>query len=584
MPARKVRTDTTTGPARMAPGPLALCGALLLSSCAAAPSRPDETADLVIMGGDVVTEDPAHPQATAVAVRGGVIAYVGDDAGARRCVGRATRVIDAGGATVLPGLIDSHIHVMDGALSQRACSFEDQPLAVAQLAPVIHACAARAPGDGWVEVVRLNGAGFHADRHDLDAILADRPLLLWAADGHDAWANSEALRRAGVTRDSVNPSNGALGRDERGEPNGFLVDSAVNLVARLIERPGAAIREQALLTTLHDLAADGITAFLEANTNAETVGTYVELARKGQLHARVSMALQSDGIAGDAEFARLRALRKLAATQPLLRADLIKLFADGVMEYPAHTAAMLEPYLAADGRAGTNRGPSYFERGPLAQFVRRAASEGFGVHVHAIGDRAARLALDAFADARSSGSQRSYSIAHLELVDAADLPRFRELGVIASLQLQWARPDNYSVEAVLPYIGPERQARLYPERSLQRAGATIAGGSDWDVSTYNPFEAMAVGISRFNPEEPQRGVLGRDETLPLHELFAAYTINAARLLGRESEIGSLAVGKAADFIVLDRHLDDSSSATQVLGTRVRYTFVSGSLLVEPANP
>jgi predicted amidohydrolase YtcJ len=568
----------------MAPGVFALCGALLLAGCTAAPLNPGATAELVILGGDVITEDPAQPQASALAVRAGRIAYVGDDAGARRWVGHSTRVLQAGGATVLPGLIDSHIHVMDGALSQRACSFEDQPLAIAQLAPVIRACAARAPGNGWIEVVRLNAAGFHADRHDLDAILADRPLLLWAADGHDAWANSEALRRAGLTRDSVDPANGAIGRDERGEPNGFLVDSAVNLVARLIERPGAALREQALLTTLHGLAADGITTFLEANTSAETVGTYVEIARQGKLHARVSMALQSDGNASDAEFARLRALRDLAATQPLLRADLIKLFADGVMEYPAHTAAMLEPYLEASGQPGTNLGPSYLEAGPLAQFVRRAADEGFGVHVHALGDRATRIALDAFAEARAHGSTRSYSIAHLELVAPGDLPRFLTLNVIASLQLQWARPDNYSVDAMLPYIGPERQARLYPARSLQLAGATIAGGSDWDVSTFNPFEAMAVGISRINPQEPQRGVLGVNETLPLHELFAAYTINAARLLGRDAEIGSLATGKAADLIVLDRHLDDASSSGEVLATKVRYTFMGGAMLIGAARP
>jgi predicted amidohydrolase YtcJ len=169
-------------------------------------------------------------------------------------------------------------------------------------------------------------------------------------------------------------------------------------------------------------------------------------------------------------------------------------------------------------------------------------------------------------------------------VAPGDLPRFRTLNVIASLQLQWARPDNYSVDAVLPYIGPERQARLYPARSLQLAGATIAGGSDWDVSTFNPFEAMAVGISRINPQEPQRGVLGVDETLPLHELFAAYTINAARLLGRDAEIGSLATGKAADLIVLDRHLDDASSSSEVLATKVRYTFMGGAMLVGAARP
>jgi predicted amidohydrolase YtcJ len=339
-----------------------------------------------------------------------------------------------------------------------------------------------------------------------------------------------------------------------------------------------------LLKTLGELAQAGITTFMEANTSEETVRTYVTLASRQLLHAHVSMALSSDGTNSDAEFARLAALRTLAASQPLLRADLIKLFADGVMEYPTHSAAMLEPYLEANGQPGTNYGPTYLEPGPLALFVRRAADAGFGVHVHAIGDRAARIALDAFADARAHGSTRSYSIAHLELVAPGDLLRFKTLNVIASLQLQWARPDNYSVDAVLPYIGPERQSRLYPERALQAAGATIAGGSDWDVSTFNPFEAMAVAISRRNPQEPQRGVLGVDQTLPLHALFEAYTINAARMLGREAEVGSLTVGKAADLIVLDRHLDDSSSSSEVLATKVHYTFMGGVMLVGSARP
>ena len=215
--------------------------------------------------------------------------------------------------------------------------------------------------------------------------------------------------------------------------------------------------------------------------------------------------------------------------------------------------------------------------------MRRADAEGFGIHIHAIGDRAARVGLDAFAAARAQGSKRSYSFAHLELVDPDDIPRFRELDVTASLQLQWARPDNYSVDAVLPYIGPERQARLYPERTLWAAGARVAGGSDWDVSTYNPFEAMAIAMSRTNPEEPQRGVLGKGEELTLREMYTAYTVNAAHMLERDSEVGSLELGKAANIIVLDRRLDDSSSSADVLATKVVYTFNDGAQLIGPSD-
>jgi len=208
-------------------------------------------------------------------------------------------------------------------------------------------------------------------------------------------------------------------------------------------------------------------------------------------------------------------------------------------------------------------------------FFRRAATEGFNIHVHAIGDAAVRETLNAIEAARAAGSKQLYSIAHLQSIDPADLPRFAQLDTIASLQLFWALPDNYSVDALLPYIGPERQQRIYPARSLIAAGATVAGGSDWDVSSFNPFEAMATGMSRTNREEPARGALNAKEALTLDELLHAYTINAARLLGREAEIGSLAVGKAADVIVLDRRLSAQSTADEVRSTRVTRAFVAG---------
>jgi predicted amidohydrolase YtcJ len=560
----------------------ALAGAVLAALVNACTSQHAEAAaDLVILGGDVQTMNAAQPQASALAVRDGTIVYVGSDQAARGWIGGATRVVQLAGATVLPGLIDSHIHAMAGALDQTACTFNDQPLPVAQLAPIIHACAARKPGASLLEVQYLNAAGFHADRHDLDAILPDRPLLLSTSDGHEGWVNSAALQRAGITRATADPPTGRIVRDSHGEATGFLIEAAQGLVTRLMDHPSDAQREGALLPVLDALARAGITSFLEANTSEDTVRTYVQLARRDRLHAHVAIALQSAGTTSDAEFARLKSIQALAAGEPLLRANLIKLYADGGLEYPTQTAALLEPYLDGHGKPGSNRGPTYIEPAAFTQFVRRADAEGFGIHVHAIGDRAARIALDAFADARAHGSQRSYSIAHLELVDPSDLPRFRALKVYASLQLQWAQPNNYSIEAVLPYIGAARHARLYPARALKAAGATITGGSDWDVSTFNPFEAMAVAISRCDPQAPQRGALGADQTLPLHDLFAAYTINAARMLGWEHELGSLEPGKEADIVVLDRRLDDASTAAQVLATTVHYTFMNGQALVTP---
>jgi predicted amidohydrolase YtcJ len=557
---------------------------LLCLAVTACERTPDVVpAELVITGAHVDTMNPAAPTAQAIAVRAGRIVFVGDDAGAKPFIGEKTRVVPADGASVLPGLIDAHIHLMEGALVMDDCSFDDAQLTLAQMAPIIRECAARKPGTGWVTVQELNGAGFNATLKDLDGFIADRPLVLFTADGHSVWVNSRALALAGIDRRTPDPPEGKIEHDKHGEPTGFIVDKAVNLVIDRIPKPGEPERQALLLRGLHDIAADGITTIMEANTSAETVSTYVGLAKSGRLKARVSMALGSNGEPSDQEFARLDAVRKLAAGVPQIRADFIKLFADGVIEYPTQSGSLLSPYTDAQGKTTSNLGPTYLPAAQLAEFVQRADRNGFNVHIHVIGDRATRMALDAFATAREHGSKRLYSLAHLEMVDPADAPRFRALDVIACMQLQWARPDNYSVDAVLPYIGAERQARLYPAGTLARAGATISGGSDWNVSTFNPFEAMSIAMSRTNPAEPQRGALGApEEKLTLRQMLLAYTVNAARQLGIGNEVGSIETGKAADLVILDRRLTEESSAADVLATRVRYTFADGAQLIGPA--
>lgn len=551
---------------------------LALFACSRAPKV--EPADLVITGGHVDTMNPAAPTAQAVAVSAGKIVYVGDDAGAQAYVGEKTRVVTADGASVLPGLIDAHIHLMEGSLVMDDCTFDDAQLTLEQIAPIVRDCAARNPGTGWVTVQELNGAGFSATRKDLDAIIADRPLVLFTADGHSVLVNSKALEVAGIDRRTPNPPEGEIAHDARGEPTGFIVDKAVNLVIDKIPRLGEPERQALLLRGLHDIAADGITTIMEANTSAETVATYVNVAKAGKLQARISMALGSNGEPSDAEFARLESVRKLADGVPQIHANFIKLFADGVVEYPTQSASLLAPYTDAKGKPTKNLGPTYLPAEQLAAFVQRADKEAFNVHIHVIGDRATRMALDAIESARQKGSQRLYSLAHLEMIDPADAPRFKALDVIACFQLQWARPDNYTEEAVLPYIGKDRQSRLYPAGMLAKAGATISGGSDWNVSTFNPFEAMSIAMSRTNPAEPQRGVLGApEEKLSLRQMLEAYTINAARQLGFEKDIGSIEAGKTADLVILDRKLDDASSAADVLGTKVRATFIGGTQVI-----
>jgi predicted amidohydrolase YtcJ len=554
--------------------------AIGLAGCSKAPEH--ATANLVVLDAAIQTMNPTQPQATALAVVGGKIAYVGDEQGAQPWIGKDTRVLRAKQATVLPGLIDSHIHLMEGALSLDSCTAADAQLTIEGLEPIIRDCVANNPGDGWVIVESVNGAGFKADRRALDAIVADRPVLLWGADGHSGWTNSAGLRVGGIDRNTKDPAGGKIERDRKGEPTGFLVDDALGELTANFPKASGEKRQELLLRALHDLKAVGVTTFLEANTSEPTIDTYIALVQKNQFHRKVTFALGSEGAATDEEFARLKALRQKAEAFPPMRANLIKLFEDGVMEYPSQTAAMLEPYLE-NGKPGKNLGPLYHEKEPLTAFVERAAKEGFGMHIHVIGDRAARVALDAFDAARKQGSKESYSLTHLELVDPQDLPRFKQLDVVASMQLQWGQPDNYSVDAVLPYIGPERQGRLYPAKSLLDAGATLAGASDWSVSTFNPFEAIAIAMSRKSVKEPQREPLAPDQAVSLQQMLTAYTLNAARMMGREQAVGSLEPGKDADFIVLDRTYTDSTPSSDVFATKVVYTFIDGAQQIGPAG-
>ena len=557
-------------------------GVLALVACNSRPQHGN--ADVVILHGDVRTMDPAQPAAAAIALIGERIAFVGDDTAAKEWIGPKTQVWDAAGATVLPGLIDSHIHAAEGALARGGCSLQDAQLSIEQASEQIRTCFANDKDSKWLIVTDVNGAGFKANRQQLDAIARERPLFLWGTDGHTGWVNSHALDLAHITRKTADPADGRIERDKKGDATGFLVDGAVSLVTDAMDKPTPEKRLEKLRWILPQLHAVGITSYLEANTDAETVAAYIELARLKQLTARVTIALESSGANTAAEFLRLEDLRKQVGNDPLLNTDFIKLFADGVLEYPTQTAALLEPYNDADGNPGSRKGKLYLAPEAMTAFIKAADTHGFNIHVHAIGDAAVHETLDAFGAARAAGSKRLYSIAHVQLVDPVDLPRFAALDVPVSLQLLWAQPDNYSIDALKPWLGPERMARQYPARSLADNRALIAGGSDWDVSSFNPFEAMATAISRMYPGKPERAPLNAAEALTLDQMLAAYTINAARLIGRDADIGSVTVGKAADIIILDRLLTRDTAADSVRTIQVAHTFFAGRELPRIATP
>lgn len=548
----------------------------LIAACRPQPTAPANT---VIHHANLLTMDDAQPHAQALAIRAGRIVAVGSDAAIAAYIGGSTEVIDGRGLTVMPGLIDTHSHPALGAEQLEDCSLADQALALADMRATIDDCLDRLPADdphAWLAVINANLAGLQTSAHELDALVADRPFALFGTDGHTAWLNSAALRALGIDRNTPDPVAGHIGRDASGAATGQLVDMAVELALAKLPEKTAAEKLRLLEQSLQQMHQVGLTTLLEANASDAILATYRALAEQGKLSAKISAALATEPQPTVAQLPALVQRRARYAGIAHLHVDTVKVFADGVLEHPTQSAALLSPYRHADGRDSDHAGALYFAAEPMAAFVTALDRNGFNVHVHAIGDAAVRATLDAFAAARRRNGKHStanFSISHLELVAPADWPRFKALDVYASFQLWWAQPDAYSVEAVQPYLGRERSQWLYPTAGVYNAGGRIVAGSDWNVSTFNPWQAMAVGLCRCNADEPTRAPLLPEQALPLDVLLRAYTIEAARMLGREQELGSLTVGKAADLVLLPR--PPTADAAQLRAMTVLATMVDG---------
>ena len=543
----------------------------------------DGRADVVLRHGKIYTADPERSVRHAVAIKGNTIVAVGEDDEVAPLIGAATTVIDRKSKLVLPGLIDTHIHPVQGAVSGAKCSLANVQATIEALTPVIRTCLNKEQGgpDEWFEAVQLDNYGFSATAKDVDKIEAKRPVALWGNDGHTVWVNSRGLELTGVTADTPDPSGGKIGRDASGAPTGTFADTATLLVDNKI--PVAPLEERARLTAaeLKKMSAFGITSLMDAYVTSAEQAVWRNLYDTGRLPVRVRMAIYlADPNANDSDeaIARVVKLSKEGEVDPdFLRAGVIKIFADGVMEYPAQTAALLNPYLDENGKPTKHSGELYFDPQRFASLVQKLDAAGLTVHIHAIGDRAVRASLDAFAAARAANgdTDNRHQIAHLQLVDPGDFPRFKELGVLADFQLEWAKREPATEAPLEPYLGPERYRYLYPAGSLHRADATIIGGSDWDVSTYNPFRAFQVGVTRAGG--PGQEPLNIDERIPLETAIDAYTINAAYAMKQDKITGSIEVGKRADLVVLDRDILTIDPET-IDATKVLATYLDGRLI------
>ncbi|HEU5042258.1 MAG TPA: amidohydrolase family protein, partial [Gemmatimonadales bacterium] len=431
-------------------------------------------------------------------------------------------------------------------------------------------------GGGWQ--LPLFPAG-NPGRAALDAAVPDRPAVFEAADGHSLWVNSRALGLAGITRDTPDPPNGRIERDPRtGEPSGTLRESAMDLVARVVPERTEAELAAGLERAQRLANGFGLTTLFAATADEPALRTYAAADRAGRLTVRVVAAAYPDPKEPDSILPRARRWRRAYAT-PRVRPIAVKLFQDGVIE--ARTAALLAPYLDRKGDAGT---PAY-DQATLDRVTAALERDSFQIHVHAIGDRAIRMTLDAFGRAREANGGRDlrHAITHLELIDPADIPRFRALGVVANFEALWANGDEYLTVLTEPALGPARSRWLYPIASVARTGAVVTGGSDWSVSSLDPLEAIEVGVTHRLPGETGAAPWNPAERVDLPTMLALYTINAAYAMHHDHETGSIEVGKLADLVALDRNLF-TLAPERIHEARVTRTLLEGRTVYRREAP
>lgn len=561
--------------------------ATTLAGCARDDAGKDDeqkpgTADLALRGGAIYTVDGARSWAQAIAIDDGRIVYVGTDAGASDYIGPETQVVDLKGRMVVPGFQDVHIHPISGGIEAIGCDL-NAANSVEEYVATIRKYAEEHPNDTWIKgggwSMAAFGPGALARKELIDAVVPDRPVILWSRDGHTTWVNSKALEVAGITRDTKDPPDGRIDRDPKtGEAVGSLQEGASGLVADKVPPDTDATRDAGLRYAIKMLNGYGITGIQDASVNEEDLKTYRRLDDAGELSLRVVGSIWWEREKGLEQIEDIKRLRG-EFTKGRVDAGTVKIMQDGVMEN--YTAVVLEPY-KLKGRNDV-RGIPMVEPEILKQAVTKLDAEGFQVHFHAIGDGAVRQSLDAVEAARTANGDlgHRHHISHIQLIHPDDQPRFRKLGVIANFQPLWAYADAYVTDLTLPFISRQTASYMYPIASMEKSGAVIAFGSDWSVSTANPFEEMETAITRMGSLGDTKVPFLPAESIALPEALAAFTINAAYTNRDEKNTGSLEVGKRANLAVLDRNLFEippsEMSDTKVLVTLFEGKPVHGEL-------
>ena len=539
-------------------------------------------ADLLLTDLDVYCNDDRGTWGREIAIKDGRILAVGIADGdlAEFREGPNTEVISLPGRMALPGFQDAHIHAPFAGRNRRRVWLNDV-VGRNEYLQIIADYAAAHPGEPWII-----GGGWAMEafpgglprKEDLDAVVPDRPVFLFNKDVHGAWVNSKTLELAGITKDTPDPSDGRIERDaETGEPTGMLHEGAAyTMNDTLVPLPDAAEWEAAILNAQSHLHALGITAWQDAWITPGTHEAYRALAHDGRLTARVVGALWWDRHQGLEQIPQFLAQRENGVVGNY-HATSVKIMTDGVLEN--YTGALLEPYCDGCGGHTDNHGLSYVEHDLLAAAATELDRLGFQVHMHAIGDRAVRNALDAVQAAREANgmSDHRHHIAHVQIVHPDDVPRFGQLGVVANCQPLWAQSDPQMEELTVPYLGAERVGMQYPFGSMLGTGARLAGGSDWSVTTANALEEIDVMVNRRDPGSPDTPAFLPEERVPLDVAVAAFTSGTAFVNHDEHDSGRLLPGMRADIAVLDRNIFALDEGT-VADASVDLTLAAGTVV------
>lgn len=535
-------------------------------------------ADLILSSSAVFDSIQPLPFAGYIAIKGNKIVKVGQGKASSELVGENTKEFDCGQNMIMAGFHDSHTHLLMAGMYgiyvnlADARSEEEAARMTWEFASGSQDQKSWVIGFGWYHVFWDNLQ--LPCRQSLDHYFSNRPVCLINAEAHGAWVNTEALRIAGISKDTPDPFGGKIQRDENGEPTGFLYESAVGLVGKYAFQLDPEQEKRIIRSFLKDAARYGITSVNDVQPyfhgNMGDLGAYSEMDRSGELTVRIHAA---PDLLGDLDLVEEWQKKY---TSDKLKIDMLKQFLDGVCT--THTALVLEEYADEPG----NTGIALTDTEAIRQAIPEAHRRGFSVKLHSCGDKSARMALDYYEDAqrRYGKNQCRHAIEHIEMLAEEDLPRFKELGVVPSVQPEHIALTQKFDENPYPVVlGEERAGRTWPLKNLYDTVGFLAIGSDCPVVSNNPFLEIYRGVTRLHNDGKPEGGWNPSQKLSIFEVLCSYTYGSAYGVRREAELGTLEEGKFADLVVLDRNLFEIASA-DILNTEVKMTVMDGQIVYQ----